>query len=65
MNNIKFYRNQKGLTINKLAFLSNVSVGYICHLEKGSRSNPSYRVMYNISKALDKKIGDVFSNELM
>ena len=34
--------------------------GYICHLEKGTRNNPSVEVMRNIARALDARVSDVF-----
>ena len=59
-NKIKQFREQKGLTLLELANLSNVSIGYLSHLENGGRNNPSYSVMSKIAKALDKNIADVF-----
>jgi len=59
-NKLKYIREQKGITLLHLSKLSGVSVGYLCHLEKGSRSNPSLEVMEKISKALDKSIAEVF-----
>ena len=62
MNNFKLkkIREQKGLTIEKLAELADISAGYLCHLENGSRSNPSITVMTNIAKALDVDIAEIF-----
>lgn len=59
-NQIKKVREEKGLTLLKLSDLSGVSVGYLCHLEKGSRSNPSIEVMEKIAEALNKTITEVF-----
>lgn len=59
-NQIKKIREEKGLTLIKLSDLAGVSVGYLCHLEKGSRSNPSIEVMERISKALNKSIAEIF-----
>lgn len=59
-NQIRKIREEKGMTLLKLSDLSGVSVGYLCHLEKGSRSNPSIGVMEKISEALDKSITEVF-----
>ena len=59
-NQIKKIRKEKGLTLVKLSELSGVSVGYLCHLEKGSRSNPSIDVMEQISKSLNKSITEIF-----
>lgn len=57
---LKKIREQKGLTIEKLAELANISAGYLCHLENGSRNNPSISVMKNIAKALEVDIAEIF-----
>ena len=36
---------------------------YLCHLERGTRKNPSREVMERISKALQKSIAEVFFEE--
>lgn len=59
-NNIKKYREEKNMTLKELSKLSNCSTGYVCHLEKGSRQNPSIDIMENISKALNKSIVEIF-----
>ena len=59
-NQIKKIREEKGLTLAKLSNLSGISIGYLCHLEKGSRNNPSIGVMEKISKALNKTITEIF-----
>ena len=60
INKIKMIREEKGMTLEKLAELAGVSAGYLCHLEKGTRRNPSIEVMDNISIALGKTIMEVF-----
>ena len=59
-NKVKEIRKEKGITLVKLSEMSGVSIGYLCHLEKGSRANPSREVMENISFALRKRITEVF-----
>lgn len=59
-NKIEKIRKEKGITLQKLAELSNISAGYLCHLEKGSRNNPSLEVMKRIAKALNKSVTEVF-----
>ena len=59
-NNIKNIRKEKDLTLLDLSNRTGISVGYLCHLEKGTRSNPSLEVMEKISKALNKSIAEVF-----
>lgn len=55
-NRIKEIRDKKGITQTDLAQLTGLSVGYICHLERGSRTNPSYNTMVIISKALNTDV---------
>jgi DNA-binding XRE family transcriptional regulator len=62
-NNLKEIREENGMTLEKLAQLSEVSTGYLCHLEKGSRKNPSWKVANNIAKALNKVTDDIFENK--
>lgn len=57
---LKNIREKKGLTIEDLAKLAGISTGYLCHLERGSRKNPSIKVMKNISKALNIDIEEIF-----
>lgn len=57
---LKNIREKKGLTIEKLAELAGISTGYLCHLERGSRKNPSIRVMKNIAEALNIDIEEIF-----
>jgi len=59
-NQIKKIRQEKGITLVKLSEMSGVSIGYLCHLEKGSRKNPSIEIMEKISKALNKSITEIF-----
>ena len=59
-NNIKKIRTEKQMTLLELSRLTGISVGYLCHLERGSRSNPSLDKMEKISKALNEKISKVF-----
>lgn len=60
-NNINKIRKEKGITLAKLSDLSGVSIGYICHLENGTRKNPSLEKMQKIADALNKSISEVFS----
>ena len=48
-NRIREIRNKKGLTLEHVANVANISVGYLCHLEKGTRSNPSAQIMERIA----------------
>lgn len=59
-NKIRKYRTQKGLTLKEMADRCGVSAGYLCHLEKGNRDNPSTEVMENIAIVLGKTIPEIF-----
>lgn len=59
-NKLKKVRKSKNLTISELSDISGVSMGYICHLEKGTRKNPSKEIMQKIADALDKNIMEIF-----
>ncbi len=59
-NKIRQYRIERGMTLKETAYKSGVSVGYLSHLENGSRANPSRGVMENIAFALRKSIPEVF-----
>ena len=60
INNLRKIRKSKNLTIQELSELSGVSMGYICHLEKGSRQNPSREIMQKIAEVLDEPITKIF-----
>jgi len=60
---LKALRIEKGITLEKLAEISEVSAGYLCHLENGTRKNPSIEVMERIAKALNSNIFEIFFKE--
>lgn len=60
INNLRKIRKSKNLTIQELSELSGVSMGYICHLEKGTRQNPSREIMEKISRVLQEPITKIF-----
>ena len=62
MNNMKLYRKEKNYTLKRLSELTNISVGYLCHLENGSRNNPSMHVLNKIAVALHRSVEEVFFN---
>ena len=61
-NKMKEIRIEQGITLEELAKKTNISIGYLSHLERGTRNNPSIRLMEKISKALNKSILEVFFN---
>ena len=62
-NNIKKIRKEREMRLIDVAEKSGISVGYLSHLENGSRANPSRAVMENISLALNRRIAEVFFEE--
>ena len=60
-NRIKEIREEEGIKQYELAEMSSLSEGYICHLEKGTRDNPSYKTMVKIATALKRKVQEVFN----
>ena len=62
-NNMRNIRNHKDMTLERLSELTGISVGYLCHLEKGTRSNPSMQVMELISMGLESSVTEVFFNK--
>lgn len=59
-NKIRKYRKEKGMLLKELACKSGISVGYLSHLEKGSRVNPSTEIMEKIAVTLNKSVSEVF-----
>lgn len=59
-NQLKKIRIEKGMTLLELSNKSGVSIGYLCHLEKGSRKNPSLEIMDKIAAAIGKTISEIF-----
>ena len=51
-NKMKINRKNRKITLSELSLRTGLSVGYLCHLENGSRNNPSYNTMKNISDIL-------------
>lgn len=60
-NRIKEIREEEGIKQNALAKMTGLSAGYINHLEKGIRKNPSYKAMTKIATALNRKVQEVFN----
>ena len=59
-NKIRKFRESKNKTLKELANEVGISAGYLSHLERGSRSNPSKEVMEKIADALDSSIATIF-----
>lgn len=59
-NKIRELRKKKGMTLEKLSDKTGISIGYLSHLERGSRENPTITVMEKIAYALNKTVQEVF-----
>ena len=59
-NKLRYYRKKQKLTLKELSEKTGISVGYLSHLENGSRTNPSMKIMYSISQAVKASIEEVF-----
>lgn len=59
-NRLKITRKNKNITIKELSEISGISMGYICHLENGTRKNPSKEIMEKIANALGENIMEIF-----
>ncbi len=59
-NKIREYRKKQAMTLEELSDKIGISSGYLCHLERGTRKNPSTKIMEKIADALEKKISEVF-----
>lgn len=58
-NNLKYYRNEKGLTQDKLSEVSGISSDYLSEIERGKRT-PSFKRMLLIAQALDIEVYKLF-----
>lgn len=62
-NKLKSIRKEKAMTLIELSEKTGISAGYLCHLENGSRTNPSIEVMEKIANSLNKTIFEIFFNK--
>ncbi len=60
LNKMKKIRAAKNITLKDLSNMTGISIGYLCHLEKGTRKNPSMHVMEKIAKELGESVSTVF-----
>ena len=59
-NKMRQIREKNGMTLEELSVKTGISVGYLSHLERGTRDNPSICVMDKIAYALGKSLLEVF-----
>ncbi len=58
-NNLRFYRNEQGLTQEKLSELAGISTDYLSEIERGKKT-PSFKRMELIAKALNIEVYKLF-----
>ncbi|MBQ8475757.1 MAG: helix-turn-helix transcriptional regulator [Candidatus Gastranaerophilales bacterium] len=58
-NNLRFYRNEQGLTQEKLSELTGISTDYLSEIERGKKT-PSFKRMELIAKALNLEVYKLF-----
>ena len=56
---IRYLREQKKMTLEDLAFDSNVNKNYLSDLERGNR-NPTVKILTRIAQALDVTLEELF-----
>ena len=61
---IKFFREQKGYTVNKLANLAGISQSYLRAVELAQK-NPTVDLLSSLCWALDISLRDFFNDELL
>lgn len=58
--NIRKIRENRNISIRKLALLTNISKTYLNDLENSKRANPTLDVLFKISNVLEVNIKDLF-----
>ena len=58
-NNLKFYRNERGFTQEKLSEICGISTDYLSQIERGKRT-PSFKRMELIANALNVEVYKLF-----
>jgi XRE family transcriptional regulator, master regulator for biofilm formation len=50
---LKYYRDERGMTINELSHLAGISKSYISSIERGLQKNPSIQVLQKLADTLN------------
>lgn len=61
---IKFFREQKGYTVNRLANIAGISQSYLRSVELGQK-NPTIETLSEICWALDISLKDFFDDDTL
>jgi len=62
--NIKIFRNQKGLSQDKLAKLADVTLTTLVKLESGANDNPTIKTLKKIADALEISIDELIARKI-
>jgi transcriptional regulator with XRE-family HTH domain len=60
LNNLKNIRKRKDMTLKDVSEKTGLSMGYLCHLERGTRKNPTLHTMGIISDCLEVSIWEIW-----
>ena len=61
---LKFFREQKGFTVNRLANQAGISQSYVRDIELGNK-NPTVDLLETLCEALDITLKDFFNDETL
>lgn len=61
---LKFFREQKGFTVNRLANQAGISQSYVRDIELGNK-NPTVDLLKTLCEALDITLKDFFNDETL
>ena len=59
---LRFFREQKHISTNKLANLAGISQSYVREIELGNK-NPTIEIIFHLCRALDISLKDFFDDE--
>ena len=59
-NRMREIRKEIGMTLEQLSEKTGISIGYLSHLEGGTRENPTICIMDKIAYALGRSLMEVF-----
>ena len=59
-NRMREFRKEIGMTLEQLSEKTGISIGYLSHLERGTRENPTICIMDKIAYALGRSLMEVF-----
>lgn len=62
--NVKYYRLEKKLSQEKFCELTDISVGFLSHIETG-RENPSFETISKFATVLDVKVSTLFDESIL